>query len=567
MKRVLLLPSILLALLFVVCYALSGRSLPQPRTGDGVRGSKDSPIVLANMDDIKTLDVGKMSWQSDIRTAMGLWEGLTSYNPKDLSILPGVAERWEVSPDQKFYTFHLRKNARWSDGDPVTAHDFVFAWKRVLTPVTAGDYISLFFSIQGAEEYYNALAARKPADWNSVGISTPDDYTLTVQLKIPLTYFLDLCAFVPFYPLHEPSMRPFLNDPLDPAKGYKSQWTRPPFVVSNGPFTLAEWQFQKYLLLEQNPHYWDRARVRSKSICILAYKDPRAALLSYQQGRCDALSFVPRAIGEELLRQQSAGIRNDVHFRPVFGMYYFVFNCTRAPLNDPRIRKALSLVVDKKLITDQIMRMGETPSDVIVPENSILGYASPRGASRNIAEAKRLLAEAGYPDGKGLRVLEILYNTEAPHHGQVSQVIGQMWKQNLGVEYKLRALERGSFGSERRNHNFDVARSGWYGDYGDPTTWLDLLKTGDGNNDGLFSSPAYDALLNKAASEANASARFALLKDAEQLLVTDEFPYLPLFQYSDGYMFNPDKVLGLDLNVRLMTQFKFVGRNPAAPIK
>ena len=555
MNRILLIPSIALLLLFIIGYALSGGHIATPAN------SADRPIVFANADEVKTLDVGKMSWANDIRTAMGLWEGLVAYHPETLEILPGVAEKWEITPDGKTYTFHLRSSARWSNGDPVGARNFLFAWKRVLTPSTGADYINLFYPIAGAEAYSAALGGPHPetADFSTVGIHSPDDHTLIVQLAQPCTYFLDLCAFPPYYPLHEAAMQPFLLDRADPSKGYDARWTRPPHLITNGAFFLKDWQFKRELVLQPSPFYWDRAHVKATSLIVKAYEDPRTALLAYQEGRVDAMSFVPQQFGEELLAQQNSHKRNDIHFRPVFGTYYYILNCTRPPLTDKRVRKALALAIDKEQIVTHILRMGQKTVTQLVPPDSIPGYASPAGLPMDVEEARRLLADAGYPDGKGFPTLDLLYNNESIHL-QVAQAIGQMWKNNLHIEISYHGLERGSFGTDRRTANFTIARGGWYGDYTDPTTWLDLFKTGDGNNDGRFSSPAYDALLEKAAAEPNPQKRFALLHDAERLLVEDEFPAIPLYQYSDGYIFDPDKVDNLNLNVRLLTQFKWLCR-------
>ena len=550
MNRVLLIPTVLLLILGSVCLFI---------TRSHTAGTR--PLVFCNADDIKTLDPGKMSWQNDIRTAMGMWEGLTAYDPKTLEPVPGVAESWTISPDGKTYTFHLRSSARWSNGDPVVAQDFLFAWQRVLTPATAADYVNLFFPIKGAEDYYNALDKNvTPApSFSSVGIRSPDPHTIVIELANPCGYYLDLVAFSPYYPLHEKSMRPFLLDPADPAKGYDGAWTRPPAVVSNGPFQLTEWLFKRHLRLTFNPYYWDRAAVKTDTILIQALDDPRTALLAYQQGDVDVLSFVPQQFGELLLKQRDEKQRTDIQYRPVFGTYYFVYNCQKKPFDDKRIRKALALAIDKKKLVEEVTRMCQAPCNLLVPPDSIPFYRSPAGLPMDIAEARRLLAAAGFPGGQGFPAAEILYNNEAVHE-KIAQAIGQMWQANLGIAVTFRGIERSSFGTDRRQHNFTIARGGWYGDYMDPATWLDLAKTNDGNNDGLFSSPAYDALLKQAAAEPDRDKRFAILRRAEQLLVEDEFPFIPLYQYSDGYIFDPAKIEGLDLNVRLLTQFKYIHR-------
>jgi len=549
MTRVFLLPTLILLLLGALCFIATS---PRARTGA-------APLTFASADDIKTLDPGKMSWMNDIRAAMGLWEGLAAYDPTTLAPIPGTAESWTISPDGLTYTFHIRPTARWSNGDPVTAQDFIFAWRRVLTPATAGDYVTMLFHIAGAEDYYNALDKKQPTDFATVGVTTPDPHTLIVRLRHPCTYFLDLAAFPPLYPLHERAMAPFLLKAADPARGYDPRWTRPPHLITNGPFQLTEWRFKQYLALRPNEHYWDRAAVQCPLVLLKAYNDSRAALLAYQSRDVDVLSWVPQDLGPDLLSAHAAGNYPDLKWRPVFGTYYYIFNCTKKPFNDPRVRRALALAIDKQQLVDHVTRMGQQPIATLVPPSSIPGYISPAGLALNIPEAKRLLAAAGYPDGAGLGPIELLYNTESTHD-RVAQAIGQMWQSNLGVQVTFRGEERATFGSDRRSHNFVLARGGWYGDYTDPVTWLDLARTGDGNNDGQYSNPAFDALLRQAEAEPDAAKRFALLKQAEAILVEQDFPFIPLYQYSDGFIYDEKKIAGCDLNVRLLTQFKYMHR-------
>ena len=233
----------------------------------------------------------------------------------------------------------------------------------------------------------------------------------------------------------------------------------------------------------------------------------------------------------------------------------------RKPFDDARVRKALALAIDREKIVHDVTHMNQKPLGVLVPPDSIPGYISPDPLAMNVSEARRLLAEAGFPGGNGFRTVEILYNSDAAVHGMIAQAIGQMWQNNLGIPVAYRCVERGSFGAEKRDsHNFDIARAGWYGDYVDPTTWLDLLRTGDGNNDGQYSNATYDALLNKAAGEADAKKRFGILREAEGMLVHEEFPIIPLYQYGDGLIFDDTKVAGIHANVRMLTPLKWIRR-------
>jgi len=547
MIRVLMVPTVFLLVLGVGCFLLSAKSSSK---------TDESAITFCIGDEIKTLDPGRMSWMNDIRVAMCIWEGLTAYDPDTLEPVPGVAESWEVSSDGMVYTFRLRKDTLWSNGDAVTAADFIFAWRRVLTPSTGADYIGLFKYIVGAEEYTDALDKNESADFSTVGISSPDPHTLVVRLKAPCSYFLDTCAFPPFFPLHEKSMRPFLLE----SGTYQNNWARPPYIVGNGAYVLREWKFKQFLAFEPNPNYWDRRNVRCEKLFIKSITDPRTSLLAYQQGSVDVVQFPGNPqFGEDLIAARDAG-RNDINYRPVFGSYYYAFNCTREPFNDPRVRKALALAVDKDKIVNDVTRLKQQPLGVIVPPDSIVGYTSPTPLAMNIDEAKKLLADAGYPDGKGFPTVEILVNSEVKSHEIIALAIGQMWQKSLGIQSICRSIERSSFGEARRAGNFTVSRAGWYGDYVDPTTWLDILRSTDGNNDGKFSNPAYDALLDQAATEHDSRKRLAILSEAEALLVHEQFPIIPLYQYSDGLIFDPERIEGLSLNVRMLTPLKWIRR-------
>ncbi len=429
----------------------------------------------------------------------------------------------------------------------------------MLNPATGADYIGMVQLIAGAEAYTKALSTHHPADFSTVGAKAPDDRTLVVTLASPCPYFLDLVAFPPYYPLHAKAMEPFLTDPQHPDNGYDGKWTRPPHLVTNGPYKLVEWQFKRDLVLEPNEYYWDRQAVQCDRLRLVAYEDARAGLQAYDDGRVDMLSWVPQEFGPDLLADQAAGKRRDVHWRLVFGTYYYLFNCAKKPFDDARVREALALAIDKTQITEKVLRMGQVPVNVLVPPDSIRGYRSPAGLGMDVAQARKLLAEAGYPGGAGFPVAEILYNNESIH-SLTAQVIGQMWEKNLGIHVSYRGVERGTFGEDRRTANFAIARGGWYGDYADPTTWLNLAKTGDGNNDGRYSNPRYDALLAQAAKESDPARRFAVLAEAERILVEEDFPFIPLYQYADGYIYDAKKIGGVDVNVRLLTQFKYLHR-------
>lgn len=552
MRRVLLIPSILLLALFIVCFGLSAGPF-------SAQANANKPIVICTIVDIKTLDVGKMSWMDDIRVAMALWEGLAAYDVKDkMQPIPAAAKSWEISPDGLVYTFHLRPDGKWSNGDPVKADDFIFAWKRVLTPNTGSDYIGLFRCIEGAEAYTEAIGKKEKPDAAKLGFKKIDDLTLQVKLKSPCTYFLDLLAMPVFFPMNENSMRPFLL--AEEGAGYNPTFAQPPNLVTNGPFKLKRWRVKRDLTVEPNPHYWDRDNVHCPLLEFQPVSDGRTAMLMLQGGDLDLITYTPTDFADSLVMQhKKEGKWPELHSMPVFGSYYLIFNCKRKPFDDPRVRLALSLAVNRQEVVN-VLNAGQRPLGLIVPPDSINGYTSPAGVPTDVERARKLLAEAGFPEGRGLKTIDFLFNTESTH-GKVAQAVGQMWQTHLGVSINYRGLDGGGFRSARqKDHDFDVARGGWYGDYPDPTTWLDLLRSEDGNNDGKYSSKEYDELMANTDREANPEKRFALLRKAEDMLVNKEAPLIPLYQYADGYLYDENKIKGAEMNVRMMTQLKWVRR-------
>lgn len=580
------------------------------------RPQPPADFVFINRGDVSTLDLQKMSWLQDFRIGSSLWEPLVRndlFTP-DYTKRPGVAESWESSPDGRVWTFHLRANARWSNGASVKSTDFRFAWRRGMLPDTAGDYVNMFAVFKGAREWAawrteaqkrfaaeSAGRARPQAAealWQetlrrydeSVGVQCPDDRTLVLTLERPIPYFLELVAFEAMMPVYPPPIEAATRiDPVTAAARFDAGWTKPPYLVTNGPFMLTSWRFKRDMRLEKNPHYWNAAAIALDSIHIPSITDPNASVLAYQTGAADWLSDVTPDYRGDLVRRKreyqrehqaiydrlvAEGLdpiaidrrmppdqRQNLHVLPTFGTYFYNFNCAATladgrpnPFADKRVRRAFALALDKRNIADNIRRLEEPAAALLIPPGSLAGYASPRGLPcapdpAAITEARRLLAEAGYPDGKGFITVEILFNKDAGHD-LIAQSIKKDWERNLGVSVALQQKEIKVFRNDLKQHNFMVSRAGWFGDYGDPTTFLEINRTGDGNNDRSFSSPAYDALLDRAADEADPVRRYAILAEAERLLVEDELPFIPIHHYNQVYMFDPHKVSGVSPHPR-----------------
>jgi oligopeptide transport system substrate-binding protein len=563
-------------------------------------------LTILNRGDVSTLDVTQMSWLQDFRVASMLFEGLTrqEFSTGQPRIVPGVAESWEASPDARTYTFRLRGDARWSNGEAVTAHDFIYSWRRSLLPENGADYAKLFHLLRGGAEFYRwraaELAAFARADhpdrraaaedlWRrtlerfdrEVGLSAPDDRTLRVELERPVPYFLDLAAFAALYPQYPPAIR--ACERVDPVTGgllSDPGWAAAGRLVSNGPMVLEAWRFKREMRLTRNPDYWDKQAVRVGSVLIPSIADGNAQVIAFRTGAVDWTSDVtPGYRGEmlrlkaeflaehreqvEALRAQGLGParideelprdpRNIVHAFPSFGTYFYNFNCRERladgrpnPFADPRVRRAFARTVDKRAIVGSVRRIGEPVIGSLVPPGSIPGYETPRGLEFDPALAARELAEAGYPGGRGFPPVELLFNREG-EHDLIAQAAARDWERHLGVRVRLEQKEVRTFREAVKSGAFMISRASWFGDYADPTTFLDINRTGDGNNDRGYSSEEYDGLLSAASDEADPKARLRLLERAEVILVERDLPLVPLFQYSQIYLYEPWRLRGMN---------------------
>ncbi|MCG3179981.1 MAG: Oligopeptide-binding protein OppA [Phycisphaerae bacterium] len=541
-------------------------------------------VVLLNGAPVKNLDPARMSWMHDIRTAYGLWEGLLTTDPRTLAVIPGVAERYEISPDGRTYTFHLRADVRWSNGDPVVSGDFRFAWLRVLDPVNASDYYTYMTLIDGAEEYYARMKDYQAGRWGTaderakfaspppqpdaatVAIRCPDDRTLEVTLARPVAYFPELVAFATFLPLHAGSMQPFLEHPSNAPPYYATDWLKPPNLVSNGPFMLERWEFRRRLLLRRNPHYWDREHVPSQRIELRATEDPSTQFCIYQTGGADLLTTLPGDVSKELLRLKAQGERPDLHVFPVHGTYYYRLNCKQPPLDNVLVRRALASCVDRERIVTQITAGGQRAQRSFVTPGLFTTDASGRrveyrpqeGPAFDPEAARRLLAEAGYPGGKGFPPMSLLFNTSKEHE-LIAQYVCNVWRKELGIDVRLEGLVLTVAGQRMDEHKFEIARSGWFTDYSDPNGFLEMFRSGDGNNDGQFDVPEYDRLLADAAAETDPAKRFAMLEQAEKILVDGQVGVIPVYQYV-GQLLYRENITGIWDNPKQQIMLKGVGR-------
>jgi oligopeptide transport system substrate-binding protein len=484
--------------------------------------------------EVATLDPNKMNALQDGRVAAALFEGLTVIDAETLKVRPGVAQSWQVSPDGLVYTFDLRQSARWSDGKPVTAEDFVYSWRRVLEPRTAAEYAYILYPIRGARAYYDTAskAGNDPAwagggadaAWAGVGIRAEGPYRLTVTLERPCAYFLDLTGFTTYLPVRR-----------DVIEKYGDRWTLPGNIISDGAFRLAEWRFQSRMTWEKNPYYWDAASVALGRVEVLVFKDV-AALEAYETGAVALTTVVPSLAVPPLLAARESGRRNDVRYDTVFATYFYRINCVRPPFSDARLRRALALAIDRQAIIERAARGGQKPAFTLMPPG-YEAYKPPAGLTEDVQEARRLLAEAGFPGGAGLGEPAILVNKDMGHI-PIAEMLQQQWRQRLGINVRIEQVEWKVFLDRISRVDYEIARGGWYGDYVDPNTFLDLFVTGRGNNSTGWSNEEYDRLIEAAANQTDAAARMEDFRRAEEILLR-EAPIIPIYFYTQVMLVRP----------------------------
>jgi oligopeptide transport system substrate-binding protein len=502
------------------------------------RGLDRADLVLINGAEPEPLDPVSSTAQATGRIIYALREGLMRWNVQGKPEA-GVAEKWEISPDGRNYTFHLRKNARWSNGDPVTAHDFAWSWQRTLLPESAAEYAYQLYYITNAKAF-NEGAIK---DFSQVGVRVIDDYTLSVTLENPTPFFLDLCAFATLTPVHRASVEKYPDD-----------WsTNAGHHIGNGPFVLKEWRLFDRVRMVKNQYYWDAAAVKLASIDAMPAARPNTAFNFYATGVADVLldkSLTPTPLMDQLRK------RKDFHAAPFLGTYFFRFNCTRPPFNDPRVRRAFCLAVDKALLTEKITRGGEPPAWSLVPPGAGQGYIPPEPPSQvlkdghqMIEEARKLLAEAGYPGGKDFPLFYYLYRSDSDLDQDIAVELQSMFRQVLGVNMQLTRQEWTVYLNTLSRIDYDLSRSSWVGDYNDPNTFMDMFLTGGGNNRTGWSNKAYDDLIAAAAREVDNAKRDEIFRQAERLLVWEETPICPLFYYQGILFFDGEKLGGVENNL------------------
>lgn len=473
--------------------------------------------------DVADLDPQLATGLTDYNILTALFEGLVTEDPVDLHPVPGVAERWDVSSDGLNYTFYLRANARWSNGDPLTAQDFISSFKRILTPTLGAENASLLYVIQNAEPFHRGHLS----DFNQVGIKAVDTRTVRITLEHTSPQFLALLTYTPFLPVHLATIEKYGSST---QRG--TAWARPERLVGNGPFTLKSWKIGQKIVVAKSSTYWDAATVRLKEIHFYPIDSRDVEERAFRTGQLHLTEAIPPSKVDAYRTSEPKTLRIDAYL----GTEFYRLNVTCPFLSDRKVRRALALAIDRRAIAENILRGGQQPAFSLTPPDTA-GYTPSAKLTYDPEAARALLAEAGYPNGKDAPAVELLYNTSETHR-TVAEAVQEMWRRELHLEVKLLNQENKMLLSARRSGDFQILRSVWTADTVDAQSFLDVFTSSSGNNYTGWKNRTYDQLLFEAARVRNDSAREALLQKAESLLL-DEVPIIPIYHYTHVFLIQP----------------------------
>ncbi|WP_366924560.1 peptide ABC transporter substrate-binding protein [Metallumcola ferriviriculae] len=517
------------ALTLVVVFALAGCGAPknEGKGSDNAGKEEVKQKITYNLgSEPETLDPGKVTGNPDMTAINAMMEGLTRYN-MDGELEPAMAKDWDISPDGTVYTFKIREDAKWSNGDPVTAEDFEFAWRQILDPEFAADYAYELYYLKNAAAY-NDFEDTSVTSPDQIGVEAVDAKTLEVTLAAPAPQFLGLTAFPAYFPVHKAT-----------ATANPDWHAEPETYVNNGPFKMTVWEHDQKIVFEKNETYWDKDSVRLDELVMTLVSSESTELAMFETGDID--------VGDNPPNEEMDRLKADANYGLTIGgdlsTYYYVFNTTAKPFDDVRVRKALTMAIDREAIVENIAKAGQIPAFAYVPfglddADKSKDFREEGGNdyfAENLEKAQELLAEAGYPNGEGFPEFEIL-NTDRELYLNIAQAIQEMWKQNLGIEgVKVISQEWGSYLKARAELDYLVAAAGWGADYADPMTFLDMYIKDGGNNDTGWSDERYDQSIAKANSTNDQAVRMQAMHEAEDILM-EAMPLMPIYFYTNPYI-------------------------------
>ncbi len=506
--------------LFVFLFCQTACHKPETNVENG---NRLQILHKGNGQEVQDLDPHIVNSVSSLNIISALLEGLVSEDSHDLHPVPGVAESWEISPDEQTYTFHLRHNARWSNGESITAHDFVDSYHRILSPSLASPVAYMLYPVANAEAFNKG----RINDFSEVGFRAVDQRTLQIRLTNPTPYFLSLLNHYSWFPVHLPTISKY-------GRGLErgSRWTRPGRFVGNGPFTLEEWRLNSRVRVKKSATYWDAAHVTLNEIVFHTIDSNDVEEHAFRSEQLHVTDSIPINRIDRYRRDHPDSLRID----PYLGTYFFRVNVTRPVLNNRLVRRALALAIDRQAIVEKVWRGGQLPAGSFTPPNTA-GYSCQSSIPYDVELARRTIAEAGYPNGRGLPPLEILFNS-SENHKRTAEAIQQMWRKNLNVNATLLNQEEKVYFDSRRQMNYQIYRSTWIGDYVDPNSFLDLWLTNGTNNQTGWSNAEYDRLIAEAGRTGDQATRYAAFQKAESILL-DEAPIIPIYFYTHAFLIQP----------------------------
>ncbi len=510
-------------------------------------GNRQQILHLDNTTEPQELDPHVAVGVPEHRIITALLEGLVAEAPDGGPPRPGAAQSWELSADQLVYTFHLRPNGRWSNGERVTARDFVGAYRRMLAPSLASEYAYMLYAMRGAEGFNTG----KLTNFAEVGVQAVDDLTLRIGLQSPTPYFLALLTHYSWFPVHLPTVERF-----GPLYERGSRWTRPGNFVGNGPFTLEEWKVNHVIRVKKSATYWDAGAVRLQEIYFYPYESGDVSERAFRSGQLHYCYQIPPTKTAYYRENHRAAFHADANL----ATYFYLLNVTNRVLADKRVRQALALSIDRESLVRNVTRGGQLPAYHFTPPDTA-GYTARARLRPDVGRARQLLAEAGYPGGRGLPAIEIHFNTLESHR-TVAEAIQQMWKNNLEIDARLVNQEWKVYQDTQRTGTYMVSRYGWNGDYADPNSFLDIWVTGGGNNRAFWSNAEYDRLIAEAARTPDQIRRYELFQQAEAILM-EELPIIPLYFYTRVYALSP-AVRGWQPTILDTHPYKYLWLDPDA---
>lgn len=484
-------------------------------------------LLVGNGADPASLDPSLATGLGDAKILNALFEGLVSADEETLEILPACARKWIISNDGKTYTFHIDPDARWSNGDKVRADDFVFAWRRILNPKLGAEYASMLFPIKNAKE---VSLGKMPAE--KLGVNALSADILEVVLERPTPYFLDMLYHCAFFPLHKKTLEKF-----GALESRDALWTRPQNMVSNGAFTLKTWTINDKVEVVKNPFYRETDLVFLQKIVFLPISNVNTEDRAFRAGQL----HITESVSPPRLDSISENSPEILRSAPWLGVYYYSINTTRAPLDNPLVRKALSMSIERKPIIDNFLKGGQNAAFSFVPfgmKEFDKTFDEKNFLDENIEEAKKLLAEAGFPNGKNFPKIRITYNT-SEQHKPIAEAIQRMWKKHLNIDAELYNLSWPAYLAARSEGDFEIARASWVADFAAPESFLHIFRSESGLNHGKYSNKKFDALLDDAANSKTSDERFTKLRRAESILTKDDAAIIPIYFYKKMHLVSP----------------------------